>query len=101
MFSEILNEVCSMFKHSGDNSSLEGMLKNFTRLNHKYQLLTTDDKLISSAAAEQERNHNKKQVRQVSKKTKAFSESALAFSEQLALIIEEKLKFEKRVGRLK
>jgi hypothetical protein len=77
-----------MFKHDGVNISAESMLKNFAKLNQKYNLIQTDDKAASCAHASDERAHNQRQVKQASQKTKAFSEAALAFSEQLAQIIE-------------
>lgn len=77
------------------------MLSNFAKLNHKYDLIQTDDKPVACAHADGERSHNQRQVKQASQKTKAFSEAALAFSERLAQIIEEKFKMEKRANRLK
>lgn len=89
-----------MLLHDSNNQSTEMMLKNFSRLNNKYQFLT-EDKPASCLECEEERKHKKAQVKKASHSTKEFSESALAFSEKLAKIVEEKMRFERRVSRLK
>lgn len=100
VFQELLGEVQGMLLHDSNNQSTEMMLKNFSRLNNKYQFLT-EDKPASCLECEEERKHKKAQVKKASNSTKEFSESALAFSEKLAKIVEEKMRFEKRVSRLK
>jgi hypothetical protein len=77
------------------------LLRNFKRLNERYELITGEDKLTTCIASDEEREHKRNQVKQANEKTKAFSEKALAFSETLARIIEDKIKGEKRINRLK
>ena len=42
VFQELLGEVQGMLLHDSNNQSTEMMLKNFSRLNNKYQFLTED-----------------------------------------------------------
>lgn len=90
-----------MFKHAGNNITPESMLKNFSRINDKYNLIQNEEKPVSCEQSLKERCYNHDQVKKCSEKTKKFSESALVFSQQLAEIIEERFKMEKRVNKLK
>ena len=81
-----------MLLHDSNNQSTEMMLRNFSRLNSKYQFMM-EDKPASCLECEEERKHKKTQVKKASNSTKEFSESALAFSEKLAKIVEEKMRF--------
>ena len=82
-----------MLIHDNRNQSVEMLLKNFGKLNEKHQLLTSEEKPVNCNHCEQERKHKTIQVQKASSSTKQFSESALAFSETLAKIIEQRVKF--------
>jgi hypothetical protein len=55
-----------MFMRDSNNVSSEMLLRNFKRLNERYELVTGEDRPAQCVASDEEREHRKNQVKQAS-----------------------------------
>ena len=101
LFREMIAHIHGIFTHDSNNISPEATLKNIEKITQKYNLSFVSEREVECQLVSDERKARKTQVAKAGKQTKDFSEAALAFSEELARTIEERMKAEKRTAKLK